>query len=462
MGKLYAGTAVRDITPTTEVLELVKTEGRYHYEGVAHPLFLKTLVLTDGEKKFVYFAADLSRFSMDPVTEKRLKDELDLRPGEYIFSTIRTHNTLSGFGEVFDDPQKPGSALYAKQFYEAAIDSCREAMARVVPARIGAAEGRSYISCHREQFTPAGNFESTGFDGQQAPWLRVARVEDLAGNTLALLVNYCMQNCMVCWYSQEGKDYDLITNDTAGEIVDYLEKAGKHTYPVFWGNGGGADRQPYLYLADYCDVDDQGEYHYRHEILPIEASLKIMKLLAAQQSRDVLETVAKIRGYSDEFQLHSEVMVRSVPGKEKLSKKIHIYRTGDDVTPVASAPVKLRLQLTVIDGIAFCACNGPTYSGVYEKIKSMMPFAVTFFFDDCLGGPDATTVPLPEMEENNRYVHATLQSTSYTARLGFNALMGGFGEMLARYELHVNPVYAGAPDPWAADRGETDKRSIPQ
>lgn len=235
MGKLFAGTAVRDITPTPEVLELVKTEGRYSYEGVAHRLFLKTLVLTDGENKFVYFATDLSRFSINEVIEKWFEEELGLKDGDYVFSTIRTHNTLSGFGEVFNDPKKPGSDLYARQFYEAVIDSCKEAMANVVPARIGAAEGRSYISCHREQFTPAGNFESTGFDGRQAPWLRVARVEDLQGKTLALLVNYSMQNCMVCWYSQEGEGYNLVTNDTAGEIVDYLEKGGQAQLPRVLG-----------------------------------------------------------------------------------------------------------------------------------------------------------------------------------------------------------------------------------
>ena len=447
MGKLMAGTAVRNITPTPEVLELVKTEGRYTYEGVAHDLFLKTLVLTDGEEKFVYFATDLSRFSINPVIEKRFEEELGLKEGDYIFSTIRTHNTLSGFGEVFDDPKKPGSDLYAKQFYEAVIDSCKEAMAKVVPARIGAAEGRSYISCHREQFTPAGNFESTGFDGEQAPWLRVARVEDLQGQTLALLVNYSMQNCMVCWYSQEGGDYNLVTNDTAGEIVDYLEKVGKHQYPVFWGNGGGADRQPYMYLLDYCDVNDNGEFSFRHEIMPIEGSLKIMKLLAAQQSRDVMNTVAKIKEYSDEFSLNKQVLYKEVPGRVKPSLKIHIYHDGDDVTPVASEPVKMRLQFAVVNNIAFCASNGPTYSGVYKAVKDMMPFDVTFFFDDCLGGPGATTVPTPDMEEENKYVHATLQSANYTARIGFNALMGGFAEMLARYVVESNPIYGGVAYP---------------
>ncbi len=447
MGKLYAGTAVRKITPSPEVLELIKTEGRYCYEGVAHDIFLKTLVLTDGKEKFVYFATDLSRFSMNPVIEKRFEDELGLKPGDYLFSTIRTHNTISGFGEVFHDPQKPGSDLYATQFYEAAIDSCKEAMAHVVPARIGAAEGRSYISCHREQFTPAGNLESTGFDSQQAPWLRVARVEDLTGNTLALLVNYSMQNCMVCWYSQEGEDYNLVTNDTAGEIVDYLEKVGKHTYPVFWGNGGGADRQPYMYLLDYCDVNDDGEYFLHHEIMPIEGSLKIMKLLAAQQARDVMQTVDKIKEYSDRFDLYKALLVKQVPGKRKLSTRIHIYHNGDDVTPEAAAPVKLRLQMAVVNGIAFCAANGPTYSGVYKAVKDMMPFAVTFFFDDCLGGPEATTVPTPDMEEEGKYVHATLQSTSYTARMGFNALMSGFGQMLEKYTLQTNELYGGAPYP---------------
>lgn len=202
-----------------------------------------------------------------------------------------------------------------------------------------------------------------------------------------------------------------------------------------------------MYLLDYCDVNDEGEYSFHHEIMPIEASLKIMKLLAAQQSRDVMQTVAKITDYFDEFNLYKEVLVKKVPGRVQPSKKIHIYHDGDDVTPVASEPVTLRLQFAVINGIAFCASNGPTYSGVYKAVKDMMPFGVTFFFDDCLGGPGATTIPTPDMEEENKYVHATLQSANYTARPGFNALMGGFAEMLAKYMISKNPVYGGVPYP---------------
>ncbi len=181
MGTLRAGTAVRDITPTPQVLEFLASEGRYRYTGVAHPIYLKTLVLTDGEKRFVYFGTDLSRFTVNKEVQERMEHELGLKEGDYIFSTIRTHNTISGFGVDLHDEKQPGSSLYGRMFFDAVIDSCKEALEATVPARIGAAEGTSYIAVRREQFTPAGNFESTGTRMPPAPWLRVARVEDGGG-----------------------------------------------------------------------------------------------------------------------------------------------------------------------------------------------------------------------------------------------------------------------------------------
>ncbi|MCD7738131.1 MAG: hypothetical protein LUH58_03710 [Lachnospiraceae bacterium] len=447
MEKLLAGTAVRDITPTPQILEDLKSEGRYTYEGVAHPIYLKTLVLTDGNRKFVYFCTDLSRFTVNEEIQDRLEKELGLSEGDYLFSTIRTHNTISGFGVDLHDESKKGSSMYGQLFFDAVFDSCREAMKNLVPARIGAAEGESFITMRREQFSPAGNFESCNTSLPPAPWLRVVRVEDLQGATLALLVNYSMQNCMVCHYSMEGEGYDLITNDAAGEIVDYLERVGKHAYPVFWSNGGGADRQPMMYLTDYCDVDDNGVFSIRHQVLPIEASLMIMKFLAAEQGRDVMKTVEKISSYSDEFRLDTQVLNLKVPGKKRLFPAIENYHYTEDVRPVTDAPVEMRLQMTVLDGIAFCAANGPVYAGAYKALKDMLPFKVTVFFDDCLGGPHATVIPTPDMEEENKYVHATLQSYSYTARIGFNAFMGGFGKMLEKYMLKTVPTYGGVPYP---------------
>ena len=448
MGKLLAAAAVRDITPSPEILELVKSEGRYNYDGVKRALYLRTLVLTDGEKRFVYFGTDLSSFTINAEAEEILRAELGLEPKDYMFGTNRSHNTISGWGQNLYDENRPGSSKFGRMVIGLMVDSVKEAMGKLVPARIGAKVGHSAINCFREQYTPAGNFEGMNHGAPPAPWLRVVRVEDMEGETIALLVNYCMQNCMVCWNSAIG-EYNYVTSDLAGEIIEFLEKAGKHKYPVIWSNGGGADRQPLIYsLMDHCEVDDNGEFHYVHEVLPIDAVLMLMRHLAAEQGLDVLRTVEEIDNYTDEFHYFSDYVYTEVPGKVMLYKRMNFYRPGvDDVSIEPDEPIRFRYAMNVINDIAFCAVNVPSYSGVYEKIKDMMPFPVVVFSDDSFGGNGMTCIPMPECEEKDRYVHATLQSRSYTARIGFNACMNGFGKLLEKYMLQTVYTYQNAPHP---------------
>ena len=449
MGKLLAASAVRDITPTDEILGLIKAEGRYDYDGIAHRLYLRTLILTDGTDRFVFFDTDLSSFVINTEAQDYLRRELWLDPKDYMFGTNRSHNTISGWGTDLHDEKRPGTAKYGWLCLEAMVSSCREAMEKLVPARIGSKLGYSGINVYREQRTPWGNFEAMNHSFEQAPWLRVARVESLEGDTIALLVNYCMQNCAVAHNGFTG-EYNYVTSDLAGEIIDYLERAGRHKYPVLWANGGGADRQPLIYsLLDHCAVDDDGNFTRVHDVLPIDAMLKLMKVFAAEQGLDVIRTVSEIDNYSDEFNYWSGVNVVEVPGKKAaMSKGLHDYHPEkDDVSPEADEPVPYRYHLAVINDMAFAGVNCPVYSGAYKALKDMMPFPVTFFFDDNFGGVGMTSIAPPYVEESDLYVHATLQSRSYTARIGFNAFMNGFGKLLEKYMLKTVYTYKGAPHP---------------
>lgn len=450
MGKLFAAVSVRDITPTPDELALINQDGYYNYDGIKRRLFLKTLVLTDGQERFVYFGTDLSNFTLNEEAQQLFMERLGLAPKDYMVGTNRSHNTVSSWGADLHDKRRPGTARYGRRVIDLMAETVAEAMSKLVPARIGSKLGHSNINCSRENCTPAGNFEGMYHGALPAPWLRVVRVEDMAGETIALLVNYSMQNCMVAQNAFIG-EYNYITSDLAGEIVDFLETAGKHKYPVIWSNGGGADRQPLIYsLLDRCDIDENGEFQFVHEILPIDATLMLMRHLACEQGLDVIRTVRAIDNYSDQFQYFSGYEYVEVPGKVSLfmDRHINFYRPGiDDVSITPAAPVKFRYAMAVVNDIAFCGVNAPVYSGAYEKLMEMLPFPVIVFSDDNFGSMAMASIPLPEAEENDQYVHATLQSRSYTARIGFNAYMSAFGKLMEKYALKTVYTYKGAPHP---------------
>jgi len=78
LGKLFAGVATRNISPSPEILKLLKEDGKYAYESIFKHLYMRVLVLTDGKEKFVYFGSDLSYFNISDEVCAILKKELGL------------------------------------------------------------------------------------------------------------------------------------------------------------------------------------------------------------------------------------------------------------------------------------------------------------------------------------------------------------------------------------------------
>lgn len=101
MGKLFAAVSVRDITPTPDELALINQDGYYNYDGIKRRLFLKTLVLTDGQERFVYFGTDLSNFTLNEEAQQLFMEKLGLAPKDYMVGTNRSHNTVSSWGLIF-------------------------------------------------------------------------------------------------------------------------------------------------------------------------------------------------------------------------------------------------------------------------------------------------------------------------------------------------------------------------
>lgn len=445
MGKLSAGVAVRDITPKGEMLQRLNEEGPYYYEGAYRPLFLRVLILTDGEKRFVYASTDLSYFMLNTDFEKALR-EVNVDPKDFFMSGTRSHNTISKWENIPFDEMLPAKASYGRYVVQTVIELIGEAMANLKPARIGGIVEESNINNYREQYTPLGNFEGMNHNGPRAPWLRVVRVEDLDHNTMAVLANYCMQNCSLYWNTFAG-EFSMMTGDVASEIVNYVECAGKHTYPLFWSVGGGADQQAVTYsLMDRVEVDDEGNFSHVHEHLPLDATLQLMRLYACEQGQDILRAMRRIDHYSDEFNYFSEEVVTDVPRRQPVGHPTVFQPGVDHVRPELDPnPVRFRYKLAAVNDIAFCAVNARTFSETYKAVADMMPFGVTVFFDDCFDTVSGVTPP--KYEETNLNCHSSLQSSTYTMRMAYNALMAGFQELLTKYMLANAPVYRNAPYP---------------
>ncbi len=446
MGKLLAGVASRDITPDAEMLELIKNTTNYKYDGIYNRMSVKVLVLTDGQRRFVYVCNDLSYMTLNDDLREALAD-LGVELKDCFFSGTRCHNGVSGWQDKRFDEMDEGHKAYGKMYLKALVESIREAAATVRPARIGGIVVDSWINTFREQYTEIGNFESMAHNGPRAPWLRVVRVEDTEGRTMCVLANYCMQNCSLYWNSHYGQ-FPYFASDVAGQIIDYVEKAGKHQFPLMWSCGAGQDQQAITYsLMDKMEVNDAGEFYYVHDYMPIDANLKLMRFYACEQGQDILRAMGKIEHYSDEFVYWSDEEKIDVPSRKPFGHPPMVFdpKTTNVKPTQGEKPIPFRFKLAVIDGIAFCAVNGRCFSEIYKKVADLMPFETTVFFDDCFGSVGG--IAPPKYEENPLNCHASLQTDTYTMRMSYGACFTGFNNLLNRYMLDTNERYGGAPYP---------------
>lgn len=443
MKKLLAGAAIRNIDPTPELLAAVNADpnGRYQYQGIGDPMYCRVTILSDGQEHFCILGSDLSQCILTVEFLEELENRFAIPRDHVLGGGTRSHQTISyQMGDRYGD-YPPGAAAYYRYFHGILLEAVAEALENLRPARIGAAVGESRINVSREFPSPIGTLESQNHNAPEAPWLRVVKVESLDGEILSVLVNYSMHCCLLCWNDING-EYPYTSGDVAGAVSQYVERYGKHQYPVTWIVGGGTDREPTIYsLLEHCAVDDEGNFYFKRNVLPVEGSRMLLEQYAAEQGLDVIRTMNSITQLHEEFDFFCGATLREVPAKQSLEGRFrglvtddHVarYIPGMDVTPEPKdPPLRFEYRLMVLDGIAFAGVNGAPYAQLYWELARMMPTEVTFLFDDCFGS--ISSIPAADVEEKQIYGHSTFQSRQLSARQGAESFLDAFRELREKY-----------------------------
>lgn len=443
MKKLMAGAAIRSIDPTPEMIHALNTDPntRYAYEGIGDPMFCRVTILSDGEEHFCILASDLSQCILTVEFLEELERRYGIDSCHVIGGGTRSHQTVSyQFGDHYGN-YPPGAAAYYRYFHSVLLDAVGEALSNLRPARIGAAVGESRINVSREFPSPIGTLETQNHNAPEAPWLRVVKVESTDGEIISVLVNYSMHCCLLCWNDIIG-EYKYTSGDVAGAVSQYVERYGKHKYPVSWIVGGGTDREPTIYsLLEHCAVDDNGNFYFKRNVMPIAAVRMLLEQYAAEQGLDVIRTMESISDMSEEFDFFLAQTTREVPAKKSLEARFrslvtddHVarYIPGMDTTPEpVDPPLLFRYRLAVLNGIAFAGINGAPYAALYKQMADQMPAKVTMMFDDCFGS--ISNIPTADAEEKGIYGHSTFQSKQLSARQGAETFLEAFRQLGQEY-----------------------------
>jgi hypothetical protein len=248
---LRVGVAKTDITPPVGV-RMEGFEGRAFSALAVHdPLWVRALVLDDGERRAGIVALDICGVSEEMVAQVRdaASSCSGVSPDGLMIAATHTH---SGPREPGDDASDDERAYWGS-LPEKLIGVIGEAASAVEPARIGAASGWSAVGMNRRQRmwgggvwlgrNPLGPFDTE---------VGLVRVDRSDGAPLAGVLNYaCHAVCL------SHHNY-LLSADYPGYAIHFLEeRMGDGATGIFL-NGACGDIDPREYWEGYGFANDSG------------------------------------------------------------------------------------------------------------------------------------------------------------------------------------------------------------
>jgi len=356
-GRLYAGTAKADITPSEDVaVDLVGRKLK-----LRDRLYARALVLKSGDTSLAIVSLDLILFSSAKVVaEAKEKYGVD----HVILCSTHTHAAMAPKGlilrahsgndwtragkdpgEMVDWPSLSEDPWYAAT-EEKIVAAIGEAAQNLFPASISAARGHfesAYMAHNRRLVLPNGRVRPLWANPNRIPTepvdpnVGVIRVDDEAGKPRAFLVNYA---CHPVSSANSG----YLHRDFPGSTVDYIEEQLGDQCMAMFTQGAEGDQDPY----------DMGGGEHGFNVM------KQCGISLAKGALRLAETMEAPREGQDS----------SIEAKESLLK-IN-YRRGDKFSNVLVTTVAIN------DEIALFAIPGEPFIQHQIDLRAKSPLPKTF------------------------------------------------------------------------------------
>ena len=231
---MKVGTAKVNITPPIGTRPYGYTLRTKKSTGIHDELYAKVLVLDDGEIAVAVVSADLVGFPKDIVKKVRESVGADekVRGENIIMTATHNHNgPTTSIGRTF---QRRDEA-WTKVLEEKIAGAISAAIRNAGEARIGASKG------HLEGVSINRRYR----DGPVDPEVGVIRVEDKAGNPLAILINFTCHPAVVAGHNlmitagYPGFATSLVENVLGGGCVSLFTQGAcgnVNPWDFYWGD----------------------------------------------------------------------------------------------------------------------------------------------------------------------------------------------------------------------------------
>jgi neutral ceramidase len=341
-----------------------------NFIGIHDPLNVRALILDNGSAKIALLSVDTGGLANASDLVQATAAELGIPVSHLSISATHDHSTPNspGGGRAAYD-LGPYNALLKKGVLEAA----RQANSHLQPARIGFGTGKAYVNTNRDEKIGDGYHMGYSPEGPSDKTVAVIKVTTPSGEPIAIWSNYAV-HAVVMFLSKTKDGHPEVSGDIGGATAAYVEDRMKGAIAL-WTPGAAGDQNPLFmstYNQDAPDVHDEGA-----------AGWAILDVLSRRLGEEVVRVARGTQNTTDRVVLWGDTSTVTCPGRVRDPRSAAVPAaavTNTSGSPTATSggpvrivdggdPVKIPLQLLMINDIALANVGGEVFNEISQKFK---------------------------------------------------------------------------------------------
>jgi hypothetical protein len=383
---LQVGAARVDLTPARDALPP-------NYLGINDSVHARAIVLDNGTTRAALVTLDAGAIPNELWREVaiRVERELAIPATQLLLGATHTHSV----------PRQNGP-----DYADKVVQSVREAVAHLQPARMAWGTGVSYININRTMAdADTGRWrEGPNYAGPSDKTVAVLAFDTPEGEPIAVYYNYAVHGVI-------SGQLDEVSGDIPGATSRYIEQSLGGDAVAVWSLGAAGDQNPIFFQQTYdlrkIRIDDyasRGE-DISNTMLPGGMGLdrndpEVARLMEEQRQMQLSmgqmlgEEVLHVRRAGLERPL-TQVAIRGAqraltcPGRRRLDSG----REGTPGTYEEGAPVEFQLGLLRLGDVQLGAVNAEIFNPIALRLKAESPWKHTMLVTLANGMANSGYVP---------------------------------------------------------------------
>jgi hypothetical protein len=365
---LQVGVAKMDVTPK-DLTGLIGIPNK-PFQGVREPIYVRALVLGDGATTAAVVAIDLVEFGNTLPLRERIAKELAIPADHIMIAASHDHSAPRG------GPVTPGTSsaaqgrplstpAYTQQADDTIVEALRKAKASLQPARIGVGTGQADVNVYRYAYTSGRWRAGVNPDGPSDKTVWVIKLENLAGEPIALLMNYAVHSNVMAGAGPQNDN--KIIGDIAGTAERYVESHYQDKVVALWTMGAAADQYPKFNF----EMDKTWANTPASELIDIQGKTLAMEVIQTASRIGQMTAVAHIQAAERIVTCEMKPQAGGAPGQPQPQPLLQpqLQQPG--------AMLDMHLGLIRINGTAITSVSGEVATNIYARLKKQSPFNET-------------------------------------------------------------------------------------